>query len=159
MEKKFKTKTGYCHILPDKIVLTRDGIIGDVSKIVVGNRTKGILIIYGGLSLAFLYFAFDSYQEGGIFKLVAFSLFAVYLIYGILTSLNNSATPVIERHKIKNVKLKKSIPGLTRSRFEVNFEDDDGRTRKRLIMLPGNLAGGKGETEIAIQIMKEENLL
>jgi len=50
----FKTKTGFCHILPDKIILTRDGIIGNVAKVTVGNNINRILFIYGGLS-AFLF--------------------------------------------------------------------------------------------------------
>lgn len=49
MEKEniFRTKTGFCHVLPDKIVLTRDGIIGNLSKVIVGNKIQQILIIYG----------------------------------------------------------------------------------------------------------------
>jgi len=50
-EKTFKTKTRYCHILPNKIILTRDGIIGNVAKVTVGNNIYRILIIYGGLSI------------------------------------------------------------------------------------------------------------
>lgn len=42
-EKKFRTKTGCYHILPDKIVLTRNGIIGDISKIAAGNSIYRIL--------------------------------------------------------------------------------------------------------------------
>jgi hypothetical protein len=48
---------------------------------------------------------------------------------------------------------------LTRSRFEVKFEDENGKIKKRLIMLPGSLTGGKIETEKAIKLMKEERLL
>jgi len=34
-EKKFKTKTGFCHILADKLILTRDGIVGNVANVTV----------------------------------------------------------------------------------------------------------------------------
>jgi hypothetical protein len=37
-EKTFKTKIGFCHILPDKIILTRDGIIGNVTIVMIGNN-------------------------------------------------------------------------------------------------------------------------
>ena len=37
-EKTFKTKTGYCHILPDKIVLTRNNTLGTVTKGIFGNN-------------------------------------------------------------------------------------------------------------------------
>jgi hypothetical protein len=48
--------------------------------------------------------------------------------------------------------------GLTRPRFEIEF-NDNGKIKKRLIMLPGTLAGGQNEADKAIQIMREEKLL
>jgi hypothetical protein len=158
-EKVFKTKTGFCHILPDKIVLTRDGVIGNVAKVTIGNNTSRILIIYGGITVALLYFGFDSYKNEQTFQPIIFGLIALYLVYGIINSINNSAAPIIDRQKIKNIKLKKALIGLTRSRFEVMFEDDNGKVKKRLIMLPGSLTDGENETEKAIKIMTEENLL
>ena len=101
--KTFKTKTGYCHILPDKIVLTRDGIIGNIAKVTVGNNISRILLIYGGLSAFLLYYAFNSYQKGQIFIIIFFGIIGLYLIYGIFRSLNTSATPIIERNKIKEI--------------------------------------------------------
>lgn len=129
-EKTFKTKTGFCHILPDKIVLTRDGIIGNISDLTVGSNISRILIIYGFLSIGLFYLAFDNYKNGQMINSILFGLLSIYLVYGTLNSLNNSATSIIERQKIKNVKLKKAIAGLTRSRFEIFFEDNEGRIKK-----------------------------
>ena len=158
-EKTFITKTGFCHVLPDKIVLTRDGIIGNVAKVTVGNNISRILLIYSSLSCFLIFAAYDFYLQEQIAKTILFGLIAAYLIYSILNSLNNSATPIIYRDNIKEVKLKKAIPGLTRTRFEIKFEDDNGKIKKRLIMLPGSMSGGTDETEIAIKIMIEEKLL
>lgn len=158
-ERKFRTKTGFCHILDDKIVLTRDGIIGDISKITVGNSITRTLIIYGLLSIGFLYYAYESYIEKDILFAVFFLLIVVFLIYGILSSLNNSATPIIERKSIQEIRVNKGISGLTRARFEVLFIDENGKTKKRLIMLPGSFTGGHTETDIALRIMTEEKLL
>ncbi|RDC56522.1 phosphoribosylaminoimidazolesuccinocarboxamide synthase [Pedobacter chinensis] len=158
-EKTFKTKTGFCHILPDKIVLTREGIIGNVATVTVGNNISRILIIYGGLAIGLFYLAFDSYTEGQIAPLILFGLFGIYLVYGIVNSINNSATPIIDRQNIKEVKFKKAIVGLTRSRFEVLFEDEQGKLKKRLILLPGSLTDGQSETEKAIKIMTDEKLI
>jgi hypothetical protein len=158
-EKKFKTKTGFCHILPDKIVLTRDGIIGNTSTIIVGNNISKILIIYGGFSVGLLYFTFDNYRNGQIAQSIVFGLMAFFLIYSIVTSINNSATPIINRQKIKEIKFKKSVVGLTRSRFEVLFENDLGQIKRRIIMLPGSLTDGQAETEKAIKIMTDEKLI
>jgi len=157
-EKTFRTKTGYCHILPDKIVLTRDGLVGNISNLTVGNSMTRINIIYGCLSLIVLYFAFESYKNGQKVEPILLLLLGLFLIIGILRSINDSTTPIIERKSIKDVTFKKAIVGLT-SRFEVMFEDDNGKLKKRTIILPGSLRGGQDETEKAIRIMYEENLL
>jgi hypothetical protein len=158
-ENTFKTKTGFCHVLPDKIVLTRDGVLGNVAKVTVGNNISRILLIYGGLSVGLLYFAFDSYQKGQMFQPILFGLLGLYLIYGIINSINSSATPIIDKTKIKEVKFKKAIVGFTRSRFEVYFEDENGKTKKRLIMLPGSMTDGQNETEKAVKIMIHEKII
>ncbi|MGR7813705.1 phosphoribosylaminoimidazolesuccinocarboxamide synthase [Lacinutrix undariae] len=159
MEKQFKTKTGFCHILPDKIILTRDGIIGNMAKVAVGKSITRVLIIYGGISAFLLYSAFDSFQTGQLPISIFYLIVGLFLMYGIFASFNNSATPIIERKDITSIKLKKAIFGITRSRFEVLFKDEKGKIKKRIIMLPGSLDNGKNETEIAKKIMKEEKLL
>jgi len=158
-EKTFKTKTGFCHILPNKIILTRDGIIGNVAKVTVGKNITRILIIYGGLSVFLLYSAFNSFQKGQVPISTLYLIVGLFLIYGIFASLNNSATPIIERNKIKSIKFKKATFGITRSRFEILFEEENGKIKKRLIMLPGSMSNGQNETERAIEIMKEEKLM
>lgn len=159
VEKTFKTKTGFCHVLPDRIVLTRDGIIGNVAKVTVGNNVTRILIIYGVITIGLFYFALEAFQNGQALQPILFGLIGLYLIYGIINSLKNSATPIIDRQRIKEVKLKRAAKGLTRSRFEVLFEDEKGKIKKRLIMLPGSMTDGQNETERAIEIMTEEQLL
>ena len=158
-EKRFRTKTGFCHILPDKIVLTRDGIVEDMSNVVVGDTIKRILIIYFIFSMGFFYFAYNYYKNERIFSAILFVLIGLYFILAILTSLNNSATPVIDRTKIIRIKYRKAIPGLTRSRFLVYFEDENGKQKKRLIFLPGSMTGGPEESKKALNMMKEEKLI
>ena len=158
-EKIFKTKTGFCHVLPDKIVLTRDGIIGNVAEATVGNRMHRVLITQSILSICFLYFSFTHDQKGFTFQSVLLVLFGIFLVYSVLGSLNNSVTPIIERKKIKSIELKKALSGVTRSRFVVKFEDKNGKIKKRFIILPGSLQNGPRETQKAFEIMKSENLL
>ncbi|QXP65135.1 phosphoribosylaminoimidazolesuccinocarboxamide synthase [Polaribacter sp. HaHaR_3_91] len=159
MEKQFNTKTGFCHILPDKIILTRDGIIGNVANVAVGKSITRVFIIYGGIAAFLLFSAFDSFQKGQILISIFSLIVSLFLLYGIFKSINNSATPIIERIDIKSIKFKKAIFGITRSRFEVLFKDEKGKIKKRIIMLPGSMKNGTKETEKAIKIMKEENLL
>lgn len=158
-EKTFMTKTGFCHILPDKIVLTRDGIVGNVAKVVVGNSIARMLLVYSALACFLSYLAYDFYLKDEIPKSIFSGVIALYLIYGSIASINNSATSQIDRNKIKEVKFKKGIPGLTRSRFEIKFEDERGNTKKRLILLPGSKSGAALATEMAMKIMTEEKLI
>jgi hypothetical protein len=127
--------------------------------VTVGNNISRILLIYGLISCGLFYYAYDTYNKGQTVQPIIFGLFGLYLVYGIISSVNNSATPVIDRSKVKSVTLKKAIVGLTRSRFEVIFEDETGKIKKRLIMLPGSLTGGQSETEIAIKIMSDAKLI
>lgn len=158
MEKVFKTKTGFCHVTDDQIILTRDGVVGSVTKVTVGNNISRILIIYGLISLGLFYFAYDSYLKGDTITTILFGLLGLYLIYGISKSLNNSATPIIERKDIKTTKFIKGTSGLSRSRFEIEF-NEGGKLKKRLILLPGSLNDGQNETEKAVEIMQDEKLL
>lgn len=158
-ERVFKTKTGYCHILSDKIVLTRSGTIGEISETVVRNGISRILIIYGIISFSLLCFAFIGFKNGDNSMSLFYILAAGYLVYGIAKSINNSTTPVIRRDKIKNVKFNSAKTGSARAYFEIKFEDKNSKLKNRLIMLPGSLNDGKNETEKAVSIMKEENLI
>ncbi len=157
-EKTFRTKTGFCHVTADKIILTRDGVIGNISSVTVGNNISRILIIYGLLAIGLIYFAYDSYVKGDTAMTLFFGLIGLYLIYGIVKSRNNSATPIIERKDITNVTYNAGTSGLTRPRFEIEF-NDNGQIKKRLIMLPGTLGGGQSEGDKAVQILKDEKLL
>ena len=158
-EKVFKTKTGFCHILTDKIVLTRDGVVGNVSKVVVGNNIVRILFIYGTLAAYFLYQAYKEFAaEKNILALLYLAM-AIFLLFAVLRSKDNSGTPIIERSSIKEVRLKKAVKGITRAYFEVYFSDKNNKLKKRLIMLPGSLTDGDNETEKAIRLMRKEGLL
>lgn len=156
--KTFRTKTGFCHVTADKIILTRDGVIGSISKVTTGNNISRILIVYGILSVGLIYFAYESLTKGDTPTTLFFGLSGLYLVYGIAKSINNSATPIIDRKDIKSVTYFPGTPGLTRPRFEVEFTDN-GRIKKRLILLPGTLAGGQSEKDNAVQIMRDEKLL
>jgi hypothetical protein len=156
--KVFRTKTGQCHILDDRIVLTREGFAGNVSEIVVGNNISRSLIMYTVFLAYMLYQSYEVYVEGSTVRMLIRLLIAALLLTLILKSINNSATPVVFRDKIKDVVFNDAT-GLKRSYFIVTFENDKGKLKKRLIMLPGSLTGGEEETPKALSIMRSEGLL
>jgi hypothetical protein len=75
--------------------------------VTVGNIITRMLLVYGGISIGLFYTAFNNYKARQIGLTVFFTLIGFLLIYGIFTSLSNSAIPVIDRGKIKEVRLKK----------------------------------------------------
>lgn len=155
----FRTKTGYCHILADRILLTRDGIAGNIAKLTVGNKITRILIIYGLISIFLFYFAFEYFKEDKFASMVFNIILGLFLLYNIKKSLNYSAASIIARDRIKEVKFMNAKFGATRSAFEIVFEDNNGKLKKRLILLPGSLNNGSAETEKALAIMKSEKLI
>lgn len=158
-EKIFKTKTGFCHVLPDKIILTKDGDTASITHQPAGNNILPLLIAYLVVAAGFFYFAFRSYQQGEIVLPIVFGAIGLYVIFSTINSLNNSTTPVIYRKDIRSVMFKKAVPGISRSRFEVKFENERGKIKTRLILLPGSVNDGENETQKALQIMKEEGLI
>jgi hypothetical protein len=158
-EQKFKTKTGFCHILTDKIVLTRDGIVGNVAELTTGNNIYRILGIYGIMSVVLLYMAYTKIVKEDWIEFAICCGIGIYLVYSLIKSINLSATPIIELNKIKNVEFKPAKKFLTRSYFKVDFEQNDGKIKSRLIMLPGSLNDGTNETEKALEIMKNTGLI
>ncbi len=158
-EKKFRTKTGFCHIFPDKIILTRDGEVGDLSKLVVGDNISRFLIIYSLLAVYIIFNLIKEIKEGDNLSTVFYVILLGLWIYVIVKSLNNSATPIIFRKDIIKTTFIPGVKYITRSRFEVLFRNEKGNIKKRLILLPGSLTGGDAATEEALQIMQEEGLI
>ncbi|WP_196884896.1 phosphoribosylaminoimidazolesuccinocarboxamide synthase [Aureivirga sp. CE67] len=158
MKKTFKTKTGFCHILDDKIVFTNNNSIENLSNLSTENNIIKSLILYALMSILFFYLSYESFKIEHYFSATLLGIFGLLLIIGNTQSTNNSSTKIIERNRIKEIKFKKANLFITRSRFEVFFEDKNNKIKKRMILLPGSLSKGMSETEKALEIMKEENL-
>lgn len=158
-ENTFKTKTGFCHVEKDQIILTKDGVIENSSKDQTKNKIVRTLIFYALLSFYFLYSAFENYKKGETVFMSFSIFFAFILLVGIIKSWNNSSTSLIERNRIKKVQFIAAKKGLTRAVFEILFEDNNGKIKKRLIMLPGSLSNGQIETQKAVDIMKKEGII
>ncbi len=157
-EKTFKIKNGFCHITPEKIIITKDGNIGEVSEKKEKGRFFKIALLYSLVSIYLLYKAYRYFDKGDLWTTLFYGVFALLFIFILFISRNNSSTPVIERKNIKKVKFTNGKSGYTRARFEIVF-DENGTLKRRFIMLPGSLNDGENETKKALAIMKEENLL
>ncbi|MEC4048262.1 phosphoribosylaminoimidazolesuccinocarboxamide synthase [Flavobacterium sp. SUN046] len=158
-EKKFKTKTGYCYIHPNHIELTRNGKRGKIAQKLFGNSIQRALILYSIIALGLIYVAVNCYLSGKYFFTIYFGIISVYLILSVIKSINNSATSIIYRNKIREIKYLKAKTGITRACFVILFVDEKEQLKKRLVFLPGSLNNGAVETEKALALMREEGLI
>ena len=158
-EQKFRTKTGYCHILPDKIILSTTGVLGNIDEVKYKENSKGILVLYGVLAAALLFSGYTNYLIGQNITAFIFAGFGMMLVNGIARSINFSGTPLINRNDIKEVIFKKGIWGVSGARFEIMFTNEKGQIRKRLIILSSLFKPNEEDTLEAVQIMVDSGLL
>jgi hypothetical protein len=154
----FRTKTGTCTITDSEIVLSREGVRGSVAEVTIGSSVPRLLLKYVVLAGILGYQAASALEEGALFTGYAFAGLAAFVLISAARSWDCSAAPRISRSSIRRVEARKPMPPLTRGYFVVHFMDGMKR-RRRLIMLPGALSGGRGEFEHAVRIMREAGLL
>jgi hypothetical protein len=152
----FRTKTGTCTITPDEIVLTRLG--HRVSSAVVGNSIIRILAIYGIMGGVLLALGVRVLLHGDTGPGVLLLLWGALVVGNVVVSRNNSAAAMVKRSAIRKVTAHRPRFPLTRGYFTVFFEEE-GRLRKRLIMLPGSMHGGGEEYRRAEAMMATVGLL
>jgi len=157
-EYQFRTKTGFCTITPQQIILERQGVRGEVANTVFGSGIHRALAIYTVLGIAALAFGVLLYFQGATVSGVVYSLLGLIFLSNAFTSRNNSAAPVIERSAIQSVEAHPPRPPFTRGYFSVWFMEN-GRKRRRLIILPGSFSGGDEEYRKALTVLQEAGLL
>lgn len=157
-ELTFRTKTGTCTIAGDRILLERRGARGRVARALFGSsirRARALyLLLAGGLAVAaVLAFRAESTGSGSFL-----TVFAISLAGNVVMSRGLSASADISRADVLRVDAFPPRPPLTRGRFVVHFRED-GKDRRRLILLPGSLSGGGAEYERAVALLRGEGLL
>lgn len=156
----FRTKTGTCTITPDEIVLTSSGhgVSSAIARRMFGNSIIRILTIYGIVGGVLVALGVRALLRGDTGPGVLLLLWGALFVGNVVVSRNNSATAVVKRSAIRKVTAHRPRPPLTRGYFAVFFEEE-GRLRKRLIMLPGSMHGGSEEYRRAEAMMPGVGLL
>jgi len=157
-ENSFRTKTGTCTITPERIILSREGLRGVAAERIFANSISRGLTFYSVLGVAALIFGIWSMTKYDFVTGSILCLVGLFFVWNVITSRNNSATPVIERSTIRTIDVHPPHPPLTRGYFAVLFLEGN-KERKRLIMLPGSLEGGQDEFERAMTVMRKTGLL
>ncbi|MFT5779042.1 MAG: hypothetical protein ACI837_001999 [Crocinitomicaceae bacterium] len=155
---RFKTKTGYCHVLEDQLVLTRHASISGPAKRFSGNSVPLALILQVAFAGYLIYSATINWEESRVLS-IFHGVLSILLLVSFVTSLKNLAMPVIARKSIREVKFVAGVKGLTRSNFAVIYTDKNGKLKKRLILLPGTWFGPNEEIEHAKEVMKNEGYI
>lgn len=154
----FRTKTGVCTVTPERIVLTRGGVSGAAAAQIAGNNIRRTLLLYSVFGGAALLFGLWSAYRGSVIPGVLLSLVGIIFLCNVVASRNNSAAAVIDRASIRAVKAHPPHPPFTRGYFDVFFLED-GKERKRIIMLPGSMSNGEEEYQQAVAVMRDSGLL
>lgn len=149
----FRTKTGYCHLLNDQIVFSKQEQIGDFSELKSENRTTQNLIIYLILIGLCAYWGFRAYEQHLMVRFTILCCIGGIFLLSIPRILTYSDTAIILRNRITGVQFRKAVPFVNYAQFVVFFTDEKGRKRKRLILLPGKL-NDQAETQQAVEKME-----
>ncbi len=158
VEHTFRTKTGTCTITSEQIILAREGVRGATAQWMFGYSIHRTLVIYSLLGGTMLILGISFLLGGDIVEGGLVSLVGAFFLRTVISSRNNSAAPVINRSTIRTVEAHPPRPPITRGYFVVWFEEE-GKTRNRLIMLPGSMANGQEEYVRAEAAMRATGLL
>ncbi len=151
---KFRTKTGFCTITPDQIVLTRGGLRGQIAEVMYGSGSRlSTLIRSAVIGFSLLGFGFYLLTRHATFGGVFLVAFGAYFLLNVVLSCNSSATPVIPRTQIQTIVACKPMPPTTRGYFTIAFLENS-RQVQRLIILPGVLDGGEAEFQKALMVFQ-----
>jgi len=154
----FRTKVGFCHILEDRLVLNREAKIKEGLKLTPNHSMLKYLLLYGILLVVLGFAIYDTLQKGRLAFPILFCLLGAMYLYGWISCFFYSSTPVIYKKDIEKIEFKKGIAGITRGRFVVHFQKENGKKSMRMIMMLGVLTGGKKATADAMNVMKEHQL-
>ncbi len=161
-DKTFRTKSGYCHILQDKIVFSKDG---DLEKALTekgqNHNSKSFKILFAFILCILIYFVYDQYKKEIIdLNTLTISLIACPFIYFFVAlGLNYETIAQIDRKKINKTQLHSRTHPLTYPKFIIYFDNEMGKKKVTAVVFRDPNLFGKTDMENAIRILREENLI
>ena len=155
----FKTESGYCHILLDKIIFndteTPDEDFANkeadvISKSVIVYSIVFSILIAGVISG--ILFSADLYYT------LIILIFALWFLFRIIYKILHTQTNSILRSSITKIEFKEAIYNVQNAHFVIHFKTDNNSSRKKYIGLPtsSDSLENKQLQQQAIDIMEEE---
>jgi hypothetical protein len=154
--KMFKTRSGYCFITPDEIILTQQQHLQKKPAKPAGDLSTVVLSLYAIAAAFVFYFSVLGFQQADYYPAAVLLIVSVGIMAYVYTARNKSFAPIIPRESIRDIELIKAIPGGLGTHFNIWFEDDNGQLKRRVIKLPGMFVPENTELVNAIKIMQEE---
>lgn len=155
----FRTKTGFCHVLPDQLLFTKSNLpdkrlVKNTSwQIIVSQVARVVFILLIGL------LSWAEFRNGNFGMGLLMALAVVFFLFMLQQSWNDSSTSVIASNRIQHIRLRETSGLGKRSYFEVYFANENDKRKRRLILMPGTLDDGEVETERAISIFRSAGLM
>jgi hypothetical protein len=154
--KMFKTRSGYCFITPDEIIITQQNQLQKKPVKPARDMSTMVLSLYAIGAAFVLYFAVLGFQRADYYPASVLLLVSAGIMAYVYAARNKSFTPVIPRESIRDIELIKAVPGGLGTHFNIYFEDDSRQLKRRVIKLSGMLVPENVELIKAIEIMQEE---
>ena len=149
----FSFQDGYCHILPDKILLTQNAN-PDESQLAQKKTVPYTQVAtYAFFSIIFSLYFFDQYQFGNKFLAFIFLIFASLFSIGSINLLTMKLTPIIEKSKIKSVKYVKKIPVIAPASIQIEFYGGNKKKESTWLYLKDE------QVNEALEVLKSHKLL
>jgi hypothetical protein len=154
----FNTRYGVCHLLPDRIELSRNDLTGKVVAWLYGKGYERLSVLYISLAVVFFLAALFCILIRNYFLTFFFLIFAGLDLYALRLNRGMSFAPVILRENIESVMYYPAVEGVSRAMFTVIYRNGDRKLLRR-ISLPGQYQNGDMIAEEALRMMRDEGLI
>lgn len=154
----FRTRSGYCHILKDKIIISRHKEISPEKTEKLSRLSLRPAYIDVFIAIVMIILAFLNFQYQQLSSTIIFSVMAVFFIYSIVTGWDIIKMNVIQRKEIIETKFvdEKFIVFLPKVYFYIEYQ---GKKRKVEVPLMNKFLGGKDLKEAVLRILGEEKFI
>jgi len=155
----FSTHTGYCHVLPDRLVLSKEPVYGESIAQLVPWEGRPLFFPAAALGLLLLVFSWLSFREGKTVIAALAVIFGFLLFRYVMRLTMKQREVVIPRDAIISLTFKNGQPPLTKAFFILRYSNGRGGHRNKVIPLPAFSSRWQDVRDQALEILEEEGLL
>ena len=155
----FKTDSGYCHILLDKIIFNNtESPDEDVAHKEANGISKSVIVYSIVFSILIAGVISGILFSADLYYILIILVFALWFLFRIIYKIQHAHINIILRSSITKIEFKEAIYNLQNAHFVIHFKNSNNASRKKYIGLPTSLDNleNKQLQQQAINIMEEE---